>query len=922
MERWGLQGLTYLSPTLSRPFRLAASTSSFATRSTNLTRRPQPPLPTLCPERCFSASPYLPRFGRASGRLLEDRLKRSKKGGNFSDSMATTVEIASVPTADTPGTCLYVRNEKRAYVFGRPSEGTQRAMNAQRISMGPSEHVFLSGSLSWNQIGGLYGFILTVGGTIDASRTQHNETTAKRAAKGLKTYQQTLRTSLGIHGGDNLCHTLAACRTVIIRQPVRVTTFEQREDPRAEIPGHVQPDWEDDGLRVWKIPVRRDRSSSPQKRRAATPDNDDTSSAEDTFKPAQGPSDPTLATVMVEKAMFNGRLGDASLIPKKLSLIKSTDTAFVRKGRNLTPYTGPFADSAAKIPNPEETVWVMPSKQDKADQNGNKWDSINLQATPLPRTTYSELSMSYIVKCTDRRGKFDPVAAKQLGIKPQDFRILTSGCSVEGTDGVTVTPDMVMGKTQPGKGFIVADIESRDFLDSFMDRPEWANPDLMSDIVSMYWILGTSMVNDVRIQNFVRDHPNIKHIFCSADTCANSISLSGPAVLQTKLRRIDPERFNLLKYDNIAKVVVPEGPQVESGRAGYKMGLMPRLVFDIGEAAPIPNLLDAASEVTEPVLSLAREAKEKTSDPEFLRQIEEDEKDIPNRDAEIIPLGTGSSSPGNYRNVSATLVRVPGIGNYLLDCGEATLNQMKRLFGDEETANVLRDLKCIAISHLHADHHLGTPSLIKAWYETTINDSDAKLAISCIWRYRTLLEEVSQVEDIGFHRLSFVNCPIAGESPYALAEQLGDGKFGLTSVKRIPVTHCWRADAVQLELTSGLRIAYSGDCRPSDDFARLCRGAHLLIHECTFDDDMQSHAVKKQHSTMREALGVASKMEARRTLLTHFSQRYVKSETIKRDDAHVGKVLMAFDHMRVRLGDFQKAAAFQPAILKMLADIS
>ncbi|KAH7162283.1 beta-lactamase-like protein [Dactylonectria estremocensis] len=836
--------------------------------------------------------------------------------------MSTSIEIASVPTADTPGTCLYVRTEKRAYVFGRPSEGTQRAMNARRVTMGATEQIFLSGSLSWNQIGGLYGFVLTVGNSIDATKTQFDQTTAARVAKGLKTVQRSVNSSLGIHGGDNLCHTLAACRTVILRQPVSVSTFEHREDQRVETPVDVQADWEDDGLRVWNVPVRRNRSSSPQKRRAATPDNDDTSSSEDTFKPAQGPSDPTLARVMVEKAMFNGRLGDTNMIPKQVSLIKSTDTAFVRNGKNLTPYTGPFADTGAEIPNPEEIVWVMPSKDHVADRKANKWDTVLLTATPLPRTTYSELSMSYVVKCHNRRGKFDPAAAKKLGVKPQDFKILTSGCSVEGANGVTVSPEMVLGASTPGKGFIVADIESRDFLDSFMDRPEWSNPDLMSDIVSMYWILGAGMANDVRIQKFVRDYPKIKHIFCATDTCPNMISLSGPAELQTKLRRIDPERFNLLKYDNTVKGVLPEGPQVSPGRAGYKIGLMPRLDLDAGQAAPFPNLLSAASEVTEPVLSLAREALEKTSDLKFLRQIEEDEKDIPNRDAEIIPLGTGSSCPGKYRNVSATLIRVPGLGNYLLDCGEGTLNQIKRLFGDEETTDILRDLRCIAISHLHADHHLGAPSLIKAWYETTINDNDAKLAISCIWRYRTLLEEVSQVEDIGFHRLSFVNCPLSGEIPHATAEKLGDGNFGLASVKRIPVTHCWRSDAVQLELTSGLRIAYSGDCRPSDDFARQCHGAHLLIHECTFDDDMEHHAVKKQHSTMKEALDVASKMGARRTLLTHFSQRYVKSETIKRDDANAGKVLMAFDHMRVRLGDFQKAAAFQPAILKMLAEAS
>ncbi|KAF7553595.1 hypothetical protein G7Z17_g3494 [Cylindrodendrum hubeiense] len=835
--------------------------------------------------------------------------------------MTTSVDIASAPTADTPGTCLFVHTDKRSYVFGRPSEGTQRAFNTRRIGMGATEHVFLSGSLSWNQIGGLYGFVLTVGNSLEASKEQTAQLNSEREKKGLKLYGQTLNTALGIHGGDNLCHTLAACRPVILRQPITVSTFEHREDPRTETPTHVEPDWEDDGLRVWKVPVRRTRSSSPQKRRFSSPDNGDPSADEDIFKPVDGPSDPTLAKIMVEKAMFNGQLGRNGdvLIPKRLSLVKSTDTAFVRKDRNLTLYTGPFADAGAELPNPEDTLWVLPSKDDTIGQKG---EVIHLKNTPLPRTTYSEISMSYVVKCHERRGKFNPGAAKKFGVKQQDFKLLTAGCAVEGTDGITVTPEMVLGDPQPGKGFIVADIESRDFLDAFMERPEWSSSELMSDIVSVYWILGSGMANDVRIQKFVQDHPKIKHIFCASDTCPNMIALAGPGELQTKLRRIDPERFTLLKYDNAVKGAAPEGPQVELGRIGYKTALMPRVAFQADKVAPFPNLLEAAQGVSDTILELARKAREETSDPEFLRRIEEDERDIPNRDAEIIPLGTGSSCPGKYRNVSATLIRVPGLGNYLLDCGEGTLGQIRRLFGDEETTNILRDLRCIAISHLHADHHLGTPSLIKAWYESTIDDGNAKLAISCIWRYRTLLEEVSQVEDIGFHRLRFVNCSPSGDLPVVTAEKMGHNNFGLASIKRIPVTHCWRSDAVQIELTSGLRIAYSGDCRPSDDFARECDGAHLLIHECTFDDDMGSHAKKKQHSTMQEALSVAQKMRARRTLLTHFSQRYVKSDSLKRNDANLGEVLMAFDHMRVRLGDFKKAAAFQPAIAQMLAETS
>jgi ribonuclease Z len=140
----------------------------------------------------------------------------------------------------------------------------------------------------------------------------------------------------------------------------------------------------------------------------------------------------------------------------------------------------------------------------------------------------------------------------------------------------------------------------------------------------------------------------------------------------------------------------------------------------------------------------------------------------------------------------------------------------------------------------------------------------------------------------------------------------------------VPVKHCERSYGTQLELTSGLRIAYSGDCRPSMEFARACEGAHLLVHECTFDSDKRADAVHKRHSTMAEALEVAAAMRARRTLLTHFSQRYTSGATLeyKPADGQEASVLLAHDLMRVKLGDFQKAACFTPVIQELLSEVA
>ena len=83
-------------------------------------------------------------------------------------------------------------------------------------------------------------------------------------------------------------------------------------------------------------------------------------------------------------------------------------------------------------------------------------------------------------------------------------------------------------------------------------------------------------------------------------------------------------------------------------------------------------------------------------------------------DIEIITLGTGSAVPSKYRNVSSTLLVVPNVGNILLDCGEGTLGQLRRLWQESEPriTNIYASLRLIFISHMHADHHLGLQQLL------------------------------------------------------------------------------------------------------------------------------------------------------------------------------------------------------------------
>jgi ribonuclease Z len=116
----------------------------------------------------------------------------------------------------------------------------------------------------------------------------------------------------------------------------------------------------------------------------------------------------------------------------------------------------------------------------------------------------------------------------------------------------------------------------------------------------------------------------------------------------------------------------------------------------------------------------------------------------------------------------------------------------------------------------------------------------------------------------------------------------------------VPVRHCPDASAVILEHPSGaMRMAYSGDCRPSTRLADAARGVHVFVHEATFEDDLADHAESKRHSTTSEALRTTTRAGAKLAVLTHFSQRYPRAVAAV-DGATGAPAVTAFDGARVR----------------------
>jgi ribonuclease Z len=258
-------------------------------------------------------------------------------------------------------------------------------------------------------------------------------------------------------------------------------------------------------------------------------------------------------------------------------------------------------------------------------------------------------------------------------------------------------------------------------------------------------------------------------------------------------------------------------------------------------------------------------------------------------DPQLLFLGTASMKPGSYRNVSGIHFSQWG-GSLLLDCGEGSYYQLVRSFGNM-IGEALRDLKAVIISHMHADHHLG---IIKLLVERQKVTSDPIIVVGPTI-LTVYLEQCSRM--FGPFNYQF--------------QQLYDIKVPGLEIQAVAVDHKIEAYGFVISHQSGWKMVYSGDTRPCPELIQAGFNATILIHEATFDDALEGMACEKFHSTISQALTVASAMEAWKVILTHYSQRYSKIPENSKVDS-----IYTFDLMRFNFSDCTNLAKIMPVLLQ------
>ena len=177
-------------------------------------------------------------------------------------------------------------------------------------------------------------------------------------------------------------------------------------------------------------------------------------------------------------------------------------------------------------------------------------------------------------------------------------------------------------------------------------------------------------------------------------------------------------------------------------------------------------------------------------------------------------MGTGSAKPSRNRNVSSFLLRLRTGAVVMFDSGEGTVGQLFQCAGRHGADQVIRDLACVCITHLHADHHLGLVRLLLRRRQLLGTDAPAPLIVAPTPVIKWL-QRYSRLQDLG---LRVANCLDLQTGTGGVPSELA--ALGCTLLQCVKVDHCYMAFGFVFAHQDGWKLVYSGDTRPCPALVR------------------------------------------------------------------------------------------------------
>ncbi|KOX68781.1 Ribonuclease Z, mitochondrial [Melipona quadrifasciata] len=504
-------------------------------------------------------------------------------------------------------------------------------------------------------------------------------------------------------------------------------------------------------------------------------------------------------------------------------------------------------------------------------------------------------------------------------VHPRSGKLLIDKCINFG-----VPPGPLLDKLKQGMnitksdGSVVYIVEcpTDEYLDSIVNHPAFlkyqqteteANE---NEVFCIFHFTSDQIFTNQRYQDWLRKFSsNTQHVIVNSEnTCMGSEAVYKN---QSLLNMLHPEIFPLLNKDRFDKDKETLSDNIYRARTGQVIKIRPipeplqnaEIYKDtqiyIDDILQLPNFITVSKELKAVIKENSAEHNLNTS-PDYPR---------------IVMLGTGCSVPNKVRNTSGILLRVNKDCSILLDCGEGTLGQIIRFYGVSEGFNILRTIKAIYVSHMHADHHLGVigllstrrkvideklyllaPKILTPWYEF------------CNDQFTSIKEQYISINN---NSLYFQHHNIS-----SMLKSMLFKKLNVKDISTVYVLHCKQSYGVAITLEDNKKIVYSGDtifCQRLIDLGQNC---DLLIHEATMEDGLEQLALSKLHSTTSQAIKAGKSMNAKFILLTHFSQRYSKIPLIPKEK-NVG---LAYDNMEFKLLQLPLLPLFYPCMKIMFSE--
>ena len=274
-------------------------------------------------------------------------------------------------------------------------------------------------------------------------------------------------------------------------------------------------------------------------------------------------------------------------------------------------------------------------------------------------------------------------------------------------------------------------------------------------------------------------------------------------------------------------------------------------------------------------------------------------------------LGTSAGKPTKERNVSALALEFEQDNKwYLFDCGEATQRQIM------QSRLSLGRLDTIFITHLHGDHYYGLPGLlatkkldgilkpmtiygpegIRTFLECALDVSEAHLGYALnIIEYKSeesflfdkfslkVLPLVHSKESFAFYikenditdRLNEEKLRALGLEPSPLYGELKRGKQITFQGRKLDPKE------FMLEPVIGRSLIIAGDNSRPEVLESYLEDLDLLVHECTYTQDVYDKLVQKVlHTTAKELGAVVQAKGVKNLIANHIDPRYNQSGTL------------------------------------------